>query len=78
MSTTEVRAEHGLSVGGATLDLKLEVVVIPVSDVDRSKESTLGLAGGWWPSRSTTALGVMCRREPAAYGASKTFTSAAT
>jgi catechol 2,3-dioxygenase-like lactoylglutathione lyase family enzyme len=37
MSTTEVQAEHGGSSGAANVDLKLEVVVIPVSDVDRSK-----------------------------------------
>ena len=35
MSTTDV---HGNDGSGASVDLKLEVVVIPVSDVDRAKE----------------------------------------
>jgi catechol 2,3-dioxygenase-like lactoylglutathione lyase family enzyme len=46
MSTTEVRSNDttgDASVG--TLDMKLEVVVIPVSDVDRAKEFYGGL--GW-------------------------------
>ena len=43
MSTTEVQAEHSPSAGGANADLKLEVVMIPVSDVDRAKEFYAGL-----------------------------------
>ena len=46
MSTTEV---HGAGAGGdaeaKSVDLKFEVVVIPVSDVDRSKDFYAGL--GW-------------------------------
>jgi hypothetical protein len=38
MSATEVQAEPSSGAGGATADLKLEVVMIPVSDVDRAKE----------------------------------------
>lgn len=45
MSTTEVQAEHSSGAGGANADLKLEVVMIPVSDVDRAKEFYAGL--GW-------------------------------
>jgi catechol 2,3-dioxygenase-like lactoylglutathione lyase family enzyme len=38
MSSTEVRADAAMSGAGTdTVDLKLEVVVIPVSDVDRAK-----------------------------------------
>ena len=39
MSTTEVRSSDATSDAGvARVDMKLEVVVIPVSDVDRAKE----------------------------------------
>src|SRR5262245_17167987 len=39
MSTTEPRSDDATGDASAgTVDLKLEVVVIPVSDVDRSKE----------------------------------------
>jgi catechol 2,3-dioxygenase-like lactoylglutathione lyase family enzyme len=38
MSTTEVRSDDATGAGSvATVDLKLEAIVIPVSDVDRSK-----------------------------------------
>jgi hypothetical protein len=67
MSTTEVRrddAANDATVG--KVDMRLEVVVIPVSDVDRSKEfyGTLG----WrldadFPSR--TASGSSSSRRPA-------------
>src|SRR4029077_18541846 len=46
MRTTEVRSDDArsdASVGG--VDLKLEVVIIPVSDADRSKQFYEGL--GW-------------------------------
>ena len=36
MSTNEVRSNDAASV--ARVDMKLEIVVIPVSDVDRAKE----------------------------------------
>jgi len=39
MSTTEVRnSDAARNKGAARVDMKLEVVVIPVSDVDRAKE----------------------------------------
>ena len=46
MSSPQPIAEHGShSPATATVDLKLEVVVIPVSDVDRAKRFYEGL--GW-------------------------------
>ena len=46
MITTQVRSETAIKTPRAqTVDLKLEVVVIPVSDVDRAKRFYDGL--GW-------------------------------
>src|SRR5262245_47700336 len=48
MSSTQVNTERQAAGGvwtAATVDLKLEVVVIPVSDVDRAKRFYTGL--GW-------------------------------
>ena len=46
MSSTEIRQSHATGRPSAgTVDMKLEVVVIPVSDVDRAKEFYVGL--GW-------------------------------
>ena len=46
MSSTPTRSEHtAQSPNAATVDMKLEVVVIPVSDVDRAKRFYGGL--GW-------------------------------
>jgi catechol 2,3-dioxygenase-like lactoylglutathione lyase family enzyme len=46
MSSTQTSTEHATQVpAAATVDLKLEVVVIPVSDVDRAKRFYEGL--GW-------------------------------
>jgi catechol 2,3-dioxygenase-like lactoylglutathione lyase family enzyme len=46
MSSTEVSSEHAMQIPtAAVVDLKLEVVVIPVSDVDRAKRFYQGL--GW-------------------------------
>lgn len=46
MSTTQTNAERATSLPtAATVDLKLEVVVLPVSDVDRAKRFYEGL--GW-------------------------------
>jgi catechol 2,3-dioxygenase-like lactoylglutathione lyase family enzyme len=46
VSNTQTRNETRTTVGTArTVDMKLEVVVIPVSDVDRAKEFYVGL--GW-------------------------------
>jgi catechol 2,3-dioxygenase-like lactoylglutathione lyase family enzyme len=38
MSTTEARGEHSSDASGSGVDMKLEAVVIPVSDVDRAKK----------------------------------------
>jgi catechol 2,3-dioxygenase-like lactoylglutathione lyase family enzyme len=45
MSTTEARTAKGTGSETATIDLKLEVVVVPVSDIERSKQFYTGL--GW-------------------------------
>ena len=46
MSNTQIRNEATMATGTArTVDMKLEVVVIPVSDVDRAKQFYVGL--GW-------------------------------
>ena len=46
MSSTQARSDTGTeSPRAATVDMKLEVVVIPVSDVDRAKGFYEGL--GW-------------------------------
>jgi catechol 2,3-dioxygenase-like lactoylglutathione lyase family enzyme len=46
MSTTDVRSDNATSsVSTATMDMKLEVVVIPVSDVDRAKQFYGGKLG---------------------------------
>ncbi len=46
MGTTQTSSEHATQTHpAATVDLKLEVVVVPVSDVDRAKRFYEGL--GW-------------------------------
>jgi hypothetical protein len=40
----------------APIDLKLEVVVIPVSDVDRASASTKAWGGGWTPISTVAQL----------------------
>jgi catechol 2,3-dioxygenase-like lactoylglutathione lyase family enzyme len=45
MSTTEVRSDAAGNGRVAKVDMKLEVIVIPVSDVDRAKDFYAGL--GW-------------------------------
>src|SRR5919112_5503288 len=46
MSSTQMHSETATGISGArTADMKLEVVVIPVSDVDRAKQFYGGL--GW-------------------------------
>jgi catechol 2,3-dioxygenase-like lactoylglutathione lyase family enzyme len=45
MSTTEARGNDATAAGVATVDMNLEVVVIPVSDVDRAKQFYESL--GW-------------------------------
>jgi hypothetical protein len=55
MSTKEVRISDATSDSSvARVDMKLEVVVIPVSDVDRAKSSTEGLVGGSTPTSPAT------------------------
>ena len=49
MSSTMMSNEHATQIpSAATVDMKLEVVVIPVSDVDRAKRfyGELGMAAG--------------------------------
>ena len=45
MSSTQTANAHGILVPTATVDLKIEVVPLPVSDVDRAKCFYEGL--GW-------------------------------
>ena len=46
MSTTEVRSSNATSnASAARVDMKFEIVVIPVSDVDRAKEFYGGKLG---------------------------------
>jgi catechol 2,3-dioxygenase-like lactoylglutathione lyase family enzyme len=45
MSSTEVRTDPGSPTRAVTFDMKLEVVVVPVSDVERAKEFYARL--GW-------------------------------
>src|SRR5215203_2757308 len=46
MSTTEVRSDNATGAAvGAKVDMKFEIVVIPVSDVDRAKEFYGGKLG---------------------------------
>jgi catechol 2,3-dioxygenase-like lactoylglutathione lyase family enzyme len=45
MSTTEMSNEQATNIAAAKVDMKLEVVVIPVSDVERAKRFYSGL--GW-------------------------------
>jgi hypothetical protein len=55
MSTKAVRTNDPTSdTGVARVAMKFEVVVIPVSDVDRAKEFYLSWGGGWTPT--TTAV----------------------
>ena len=65
MSATGETASEADEAHGGTTDLKLEVVVIPVADVDRAKEFYRDSAGGWTPtSPSTTASGSSSSRRP--------------
>ena len=56
MTTTDIRSEtQSQTRATATVDFKLEVVTLPVTDVDRAKESTRRWAGARMPtSRSAT------------------------
>jgi hypothetical protein len=68
MSMTEVRGDASSSAKENDVDLKLEVVVIPVSDVDRAKEVYSKLGWGSMPtSLSITRCGARRRRAAAAH-----------
>ena len=58
MGTHEVSNDATGSASVASVDMKLEVVVIPVSDVDRAKESTQGSDGGSMPIASPVTISV--------------------
>jgi len=50
MSSTQLRSNAAIEAPSARMvDMKLEVVVIPVADVDRAKRFYGGL--GWTPTR---------------------------
>ena len=61
--STQASNEHATRVPtAATLDLKIEVVVIPVSDVDRAKTLLRGAwDGGWTPISPPVRTGGWCR-----------------
>ena len=62
MSTTDVRSEG--ATGGASagnVDMKLEVVTIPVSDVDRATEFYARL--GWRQDATPPGSGIVSRRQ---------------
>ena len=66
MSTTEARSERRPATRRRNVDLKLEVVVIPVSDVDRAKPFYEASAGGPTPtSPSATPSASSSSRLPA-------------
>jgi len=66
MSVTAVRGDASSSAKQNDVDLKLEVVVIPVSDVDRAKEFYSRLGWGSMPtSLSITRCGA---RQPRTAG----------
>jgi catechol 2,3-dioxygenase-like lactoylglutathione lyase family enzyme len=87
---TTVNAEEGRRHSNANIDMKLEAIVIPVSDVDRAKEfyTRLGWrldadhAGGngfrliqFTPPGSGTSIQFGVNLTPAAFGSSQGFTS---
>jgi hypothetical protein len=46
----ETRSNDTRKARGAIVDMMLEIVIIPVSDADRSKEFYTRLGGGWTPT----------------------------
>jgi hypothetical protein len=54
MSTTEERSSDASGAGSVGADMKLEVVVIPVSDADRAKEFYGDSGGGSTPTLPAT------------------------
>jgi hypothetical protein len=68
-ATYEVHSSEGAEAGVARIDMKLEVVLIPVSDLDRAKEFTRGSDGGSTltaPPASISAWSSSHRRAPVA------------
>jgi hypothetical protein len=66
MSTNEVSSCAATSRASAKVDLKLEVVVISVSDLDRAKHFYGGSAGGSTPTfASIVAYGSSSSHRPA-------------
>ena len=62
MSSTQMSTEHATQIPtAAAVDLKVEVVVIPVSDVGRAKRFYGALGGGWTPISATARTGTWCR-----------------
>ena len=66
MSTTEASSNTSTGMPEAgTIDMKLEVVTLPVSDVDRAKRFYQSLGGGWMlTSPSATLSGWSSSRPP--------------
>jgi hypothetical protein len=61
MNSTQTTNEHAAPTAtGAMVDLKLEVVVIPVADVDRTKRFYEAWGGGWTPISPTATAGAWC------------------
>ena len=68
MSSTQMSSERATQIPTATVDLKLEVITIPVSDVDRAKRFYEGLgwrldadfSGEGWRAVQLTAPGSPC------------------
>jgi hypothetical protein len=59
MSPAEVRNNNTTgSASSLAVDMKLEVVVIPVSDIDRAKEFYARLAGGSTPTAPSAITSV--------------------
>ena len=59
-TTTESASDLTKDLNAYTVDLKLEVVVIPVADVDRSKDFYSGSAGGLTPTSDSTTASASC------------------
>ena len=61
MSSTHAVNEHGTPVPtAAPVDLKLEVVPLPVADVDRAKRFYEGLGGASTPTSPVATSGGWC------------------
>ena len=64
MSSTDVHSGSDAAadvVGAPGMDMKLEVVVLPVADVDRAKRLLPeARAGGWMPTSSPATTSASC------------------